>query len=72
MLHNLFIVFNQIELTSFDKCKLFDSLVGSISNYSAEVWGHYESNDLELKICTLQFFKKSFRCKKNHKFRWPI
>ena len=40
-LHNLFIVFNQIELTSFDKCKLFDSLVGSILNYSAEVWGHY-------------------------------
>ena len=38
-LHNLFIVFTQLELTTSDKCRLFDSLVGSILNYNAAVWG---------------------------------
>ena len=62
-LHNLFIVFNQIELTSIDKCKLFDSLVGSILNYSAEVWGHYESKDVELIHC--KFLRKVLNVKKS-------
>ena len=69
-LHNLFIVFNQIELTSIDKCKLFDSLVGSILNYSAEVWGHYESKDVELIHC--KFLRKVLNVKKILKFRWPL
>ena len=38
-LHNLFIVFNQIDLNAKDKCSLFDSLVGSIVNYGAEIFG---------------------------------
>ena len=29
-LHNLFIVFNQLNLNIYDKCKLFVSLVGSV------------------------------------------
>ena len=35
-------------------CQLFDSLVGSILNYSAEVWGFKQSKELErihLKFC---------------------
>ena len=36
-LHNLFIVFNQIDLNA--KCSLFDSLVGSILNYGAKIFG---------------------------------
>jgi len=46
-LHNLFIVLNQIDLNASDKCKLFDSLVGSVLNYSAEVWGMHPGADIE-------------------------
>ena len=56
-------MFNQLELTSFDKCKLFDSLVGSILNYSAEVWGHYQSKDIELVHC--KFLRKVLNVKKS-------
>ena len=40
--HNLFIVFNQIDLTAKDKCSLFDSLVRYILNYGAEIFGYHE------------------------------
>ena len=53
-LHNLFALFNQIELSISEKCRLFDTLVGSILNYSAEVIGLYEAKDIELihtKFC---------------------
>ena len=30
------------------KCKLFDSLVGSILNFGAEIWGNHEGTDIEL------------------------
>ena len=30
-----------------EKCKLFDSLVGSILNYCAEVWGYHPGQDIE-------------------------
>lgn len=46
-LHNLFIVSNQTKLTFSDKCKSFDSLVGSILNYNAEVSGYNEGKHLE-------------------------
>ena len=46
-LHNIFTVFNQIEITTSQKCKLFDSLVGSILNYCSGVWGNIEANDIE-------------------------
>ena len=53
-LHNLFSLFSQIELTISEKCKLFDTLIGSFLNYSAEVIGMYEAKDIELihtKFC---------------------
>lgn len=53
-LHNLFALFNQIELSISEKCRLFDTLVGSILNYSAEVIGLHEAKDIELihtKFC---------------------
>ena len=53
-LHNLFALFNQIELSISEKCRLFDTLVGSILNYHAEVIGLYEAKDIELihtKFC---------------------
>lgn len=62
-LHNLFIVLNQIELTTYDKCRLFDSLVGSILNYSAAVWGNHDSKDIELVHC--KFLRKVLNVKKS-------
>ena len=53
-LHNLFSLFRQIELTTSQKCKLFDIMVGSVLNYSAEVWGNNEAKDIEIlhtKFC---------------------
>lgn len=53
-LHNLFSIFNQIELPDSHKCKLFDTLVGSILNYGSEVWGMHEAKDVEIihtKFC---------------------
>ena len=47
-LHNLFSLFRQIELTTYQKCKLFDIMVGSVLNYSAEVWGNNEAKDIEI------------------------
>ena len=38
-LHNLFSLFRQIDIPITEQCKLFDTLVGSILNYSSEVWG---------------------------------
>ena len=42
-LYNLFIVFNQLDISNSNKSRLFDSLVGSILNYNAEVCGNHES-----------------------------
>ena len=49
-----FALFNQMELTTSKKCKLFDVLVGSGLNYGAEVWGNHEAKDMEIlhtKFC---------------------
>lgn len=46
-MHNLFIVINQIDLPIKDKCKLFDSLVAPVLNYSAEVWGFHDGQNIE-------------------------
>ena len=43
-----------VEISISQKCKLFDALVGSILNYSSEIWGGYEAKDVELvhnKFC---------------------
>ena len=53
-LHKLFSLFNQVELITSKKCKLFDVLVGSVLNYGAEVWGYHEAKDVEVlhtKFC---------------------
>ena len=33
------------------KCKLFDSLVSSILNYSSEIWGYHKAPDIEVLHC---------------------
>ena len=53
-LHNLFLLFKQTELPISEKCKLYDALVGSVLNYSSEVWGMHETRDIEIvhtKFC---------------------
>ena len=53
-LHNLFGLFKQIELPISEKCKLFDTFVGSILNYGGEILGLNEAKDIELihsKFC---------------------
>ena len=53
-LHNLFSLFTQIEISVTQKCNLFDALVGSVLNYSSEIWGGHEAKDVELihnKFC---------------------
>ena len=47
-LYNLFTVFNNVEYSVSQTCKLFDSLVGSILNFGAEIWGNHEGTDIEL------------------------
>ena len=47
-LYNLFTVFKDIQLPVSQKCKLFDSLVGSILNFGADVWGMHEASDIEM------------------------
>lgn len=46
-LHNLFTVYNQLDLKIQDKCKLFDTLVGPIFHYGAEIFGYIEGKNIE-------------------------
>ena len=46
-LHNLFVVLNQLNLNIREQCILFDSLVGSVLNYGAEIFGISEYKSLE-------------------------
>ena len=46
-LHNLFTLFRQTDVPVTEKCKLFDTLVGSVLNYSSEIWGIHEAKDIE-------------------------
>ena len=39
-----------------EKCKLFDSLVGSILNYNAPIWGYNEAKQIEKIHC--KFMRK--------------
>ena len=53
-LHNLFGLFKHIELPISEKCKLFDTFVGSVLNYGGEILGLNEAKDIELihsKFC---------------------
>ena len=44
----LFSILNQYEFKTVQKCKLIDTLVASVLNYSAEVWGFNEAKNIEL------------------------
>ena len=46
-LHNLLKVLSNIHLNIPEKIKLFDSLVGSVLSYAAEVWGYHPAPEIE-------------------------
>ena len=46
-LHRLFCVLQEIELPFSQKCKISDTLVTPILNYSSEVWGMHDDNNIE-------------------------
>ena len=53
-LHRLFCVLQEIELPFSQKCKIFDTLVTPILNYSSEVWGMHHGKNIEnvhIKFC---------------------
>ena len=53
-LHNLFTIFNQIDLPVSIKADLFDTLVFPVLNYAAEIWGAHNGPDIEVihtKFC---------------------
>ena len=50
----MFLLFSQAELPVSEKCKLFDTLLAFILNYTAEIIGAVETEDIELlhtKFC---------------------
>lgn len=47
-MHRLFSVFSHYEFSTQEKCKLFDTLVSTVLNYSSEVWGLNDSKDIEI------------------------
>ena len=46
-MHRLFPVFHQFELSTKEKCKLFDQLVSPVLHYSSEIWGLHIAKDIE-------------------------
>ena len=46
-LHNLYKTLSNIELPISEQFRLFDSLVGSVLSYAAEVWGYHKADDIE-------------------------
>ena len=53
-LHNIFSIFNTVEISTTQKCNMFDALVYSILNYSSEVWGYHAAKEIEMvhtKFC---------------------
>jgi len=47
-MHRLFSIFSNYEFSLKQKCKLFDSSVSSILNYSFEIWGYHKAPDIEV------------------------
>ena len=47
-MHRLFSVFNHYEFSTREKCKLFDTLVSTVLNYSSEIWGLNDGKDIEI------------------------
>jgi len=44
-LHHLFIVCNQLNLSTLEICKRFDSLESPILNYGAEIFGYHPAEE---------------------------
>ena len=56
-----FAIFRQIDIPVSEKCKLFDTLVGSLLNYSPEICGIHDAKDIEVihsKFCLVLNVKK--------------
>ena len=62
-LHNLFVVLNQLNVNIREQCSLFDSLVGSVLNYGAKLFGIHEYKSLEQNHS--KFHRKILRVKKS-------
>jgi len=62
-LHNLFIVCNQLHLSSLEICKLFDSLVSPIINYGTEIFGYHTAKEIETVHC--EFLRKNLGVRKS-------
>ena len=62
-MHRLFSVFNKYEFKTSEKCKPFDVLVLPVLNYSSEIWGLNNANDIE-QIHT-KFLRKTLCVKKS-------
>ena len=43
----LFCLFQNIDVSVPEKCKLFDCFVASVLNYGCEIWGHKHGKDIE-------------------------
>ena len=46
-MYRRFSILSQYEYKTEEKCKLFDTFVSSVLNYSSEVWGFQEGKDIE-------------------------
>ena len=54
VLHNLFAILSEVEISTAEKCKIFDAFISSVLNYSTEIWGYHEAKDVEIvhtKFC---------------------
>ena len=54
---------NQLELTVAEKLRLFDSLVGSVLNHNASVWGYHEAKHIEQVHCN--FLRRMLKVKQS-------
>ena len=59
----LYNILNNVELPIEQKFKLFDTLVGSILNFGAEIWGNHNATDIE-QIHT-KFIRSILRVKRS-------
>ena len=62
-LHSSFVVLNQLNLNIGEQCSLFDSLVGSVLDYGAEIFGTHEYKSFEQIHC--KFLRKILGVKKS-------
>ena len=61
-LHKPFIVYNQLNLSTLEICKLFKSNVSPILNYGAEIFGYNPAKEIKTVYC--KFLRKLLGVKK--------